>query len=279
MYKGIFSKTFPATSVDACFRQIAELGYQALQFNFKTAGLDELPDHVSPHCVTEVQTALRNHNLKIEALSATFNLIHPDQEAVERGLACLETLASVAPRLGCTLLTLCTGTLDRDNMWRFHPGNNKPATWDVFIRNLHRAVVIAEKYDICLGIEPEQANVVNSAEKARQAMDDMPGDRVKIIFDAANLFEQAEAEERKRIIEKALDLLAPDIAIVHAKDRLANGDFVAAGKGVLDYRHYLSVLKKHGYDGAVIAHGLDASEAAGVAAMLDAILAEVEEKR
>jgi sugar phosphate isomerase/epimerase len=56
--------------------------------------------------------------------------------------------------------------------------------------------------------------------------------------------------------------------MAHAKDRTADGGFAAAGKGVIDFRHFIGCLKQAGFDGPLIAHGLDASEAPGVAQFL-----------
>ena len=64
--------------------------------------------------------------------------------------------------------------------------------------------------------------------------------------------------------------------MAHAKDRAANGDFVAAGKGVLDYPHYLRALRGAGFDGPLVTHGLTAAEAPEVGAFLRRALAESE---
>ena len=56
--------------------------------------------------------------------------------------------------------------------------------------------------------------------------------------------------------------------MAHAKDRAADGAFVAAGQGVLDYPHYLGALRRAGFDGPLVAHGLAADEAPAVGAFL-----------
>jgi sugar phosphate isomerase/epimerase len=62
--------------------------------------------------------------------------------------------------------------------------------------------------------------------------------------------------------------------MAHAKDRTSDGRFATAGKGVLDYRHYLGRLASIGFGGSLITHGLAADEAEGVAAFLAARLKE-----
>jgi sugar phosphate isomerase/epimerase len=88
------------------------------------------------------------------------------------------------------------------------------------------------------------------------------------VLDPANLFENEDAETRGRIIDVSIDLLKDRIAIAHAKDRNADGSFATAGRGVIDYPRYVASLKRAGFDGDVITHGLSAAEAPGVAAFL-----------
>ena len=55
-----------------------------------------------------------------------------------------------------------------------------------------------------------------------------------------------------------------------------NGDFVAAGKGVLDYPHYLAACAAPASTAPLVTHGLTAAEAPEVAAFLRRALAESE---
>lgn len=269
MDKGIFSKTFATASVDDNFATMKSLGYDATQFNFASAGLPSLPDAIADEKIEEIAAAARQHGMRIEAVSATFNMAHPNQAVIDKGMASLAVICEAAAKLGSPLVTLCTGTLDADDQWRFHPDNSTPQAWQTLSESMTQALQIAEQYGVSLGIEPELANIVNSAAKARQLIDEMGSTRLKVIFDPANLFEVATIDEQHAVIKQALALLADDIAIAHAKDRHADGGFATAGKGVLDYPFYLTQLKASGFDGCVVTHGLEAREARDVSQMLD----------
>lgn len=269
MDKGIFSKTFATANVHDNFAMMKSLGYDATQFNFAGAGLPSLPDAIADEKIEEIAAAAREHGVRIEAVSATFNMAHPNQAVIDKGMASLAVICEAAARLGSPLVTLCTGTLDADDQWRFHPDNNTPQAWQTLSQSMTQALQIAERYGVSLGIEPELANIVNSAAKARQLIDEMGSPRLKVIFDPANLFEVATITEQHAVIKQALDLLADDIAIAHAKDRHSDGSFATAGEGVLDYHFYLKQLKASGFDGCVVTHGLEAHEALGVSQMLD----------
>jgi sugar phosphate isomerase/epimerase len=133
---------------------------------------------------------------------------------------------------------------------------------------MEKAVAIAMRHDIRLGIEPELANIVASASDARRLLDEIGGDRLVIVLDPANLFEVADMATQRRLVAEAVDLLAPDIAMGHAKDRNADGSFATAGKGIIDFAYYLARLRSIGFGGDLVAHGLAADEAPGVAAFL-----------
>jgi sugar phosphate isomerase/epimerase len=139
---------------------------------------------------------------------------------------------------------------------------------------METATTTADASGVDLGIEPELANVVSSAAAARRLIEEMQSPRLRIVLDAANLFETATAAGQQDIVTRAIDLLGDRIVMAHAKDRAADGAFVAAGKGVLDYPHYLAALRRVGFDGPLVAHGLTADEAPEVGAFLRRALAE-----
>jgi sugar phosphate isomerase/epimerase len=138
---------------------------------------------------------------------------------------------------------------------------------------METAVAIADRHDVLLGVEPELANVVSSAPLARRLIDEVGSPRVVVVLDPANLFEVADAAERRRLVDEAVDLLADRIAMAHAKDRTADGGFATAGRGVVDFPHYLARLRAAGFDGPLVTHGLAADEAPAVAAFLRGALA------
>jgi sugar phosphate isomerase/epimerase len=141
-------------------------------------------------------------------------------------------------------------------MWKAHPDNNLPAAWYDLRQTLDAALVLAEQYNLMLGIEPETANVVNSVDKARQLLREVNSPRLRIIFDPANLFEQEPLPLIQERIRYGLDQLGEYIVSAHAKDRNEQGQVVAAGKGILPYRTYLRGLTESGYQGNLILHGL-----------------------
>jgi sugar phosphate isomerase/epimerase len=271
---GIFAKTFPGSDPQTVLAAVRAAGYTATQYNMACSGLAAMPDAIEASAAQAVAQAAREQGVAMTAVSGTYNMIHPDPAVRAAGHARLATLAASCAALGTRLITLCTGTRDAQDQWRGHADNTTPEAWRDLLASMRTAAEIADQHDVFLGIEPELANVVNSASRARALIDQIGSDRLRIVLDPANLFEVASLAEQRSTVAEAIDLLADRIVMGHAKDRHADGRFATAGQGVLDYPHYLACLKRAGFDGPLITHGLGADEAAGVAVFLRGALAE-----
>lgn len=270
---GIFAKTFAAQGALPVLRAVRAAGYEMAQFNMACVGLPAMPDHVPREVADGIGEAARSAGIGIAAVSATYNMIHPDPAQRALGIRRLEAIITSAHAMGTRLVTLCTGTRDPHDQWRHHPDNGSAEAWRDLTAEMEKAIALAERHDVDLGIEPELANVVSSAGVARKLLDELRSPRLKIVLDPANLFEKASAAERLSLIDGAIGLLGGDIAMAHAKDRDADGNFIAAGRGVIDFRHFVSQLKSAGFGGPLVTHGLSAAEAPGVAAFLAEVCA------
>jgi sugar phosphate isomerase/epimerase len=268
MQLGIFAKTFPGTDPLTVLSAVRDSGYAATQFNLACCGLPSMPDHVPEAAVASIADAAEATGVSLVALSGTYNMAHPDKKVRDTGLSQLDVVIETAARLGIPLVTLCTGTRNPDDQWAHHPDNATPAAWADMAAEMAKALELAEKHGVALGIEPEQANIVTSAGDAVRLIGEMSSKRLKIVLDPANLFEAATVEEARDIVARAVDTAAGHIAMAHAKDRHADGRFATAGKGIVDFPDFLARLKAADFDGPLVTHGLQADEAADVARYL-----------
>jgi sugar phosphate isomerase/epimerase len=265
---GIFAKTFEGAEPDAVLRQAAAAGYAAVQYNMACSGIGALPTEIPDRAAVAVAEAAKANGVAIAAVSATYNMLHPDLAQREQGRAAFAAIAAKARTMGTDLVTLCTGSRDGADQWRHHPDNDSEAAWDEMLREFRILLPIAARHDVILGVEPELANAVSSAPKARRLLDTLRSDRVQIVLDPANLFETEAARPSAEIIAEATRLLAGSIALAHAKDRKPDGSFATAGTGVVDFARYVAGLRAGGFTGTLVTHGLAAAEAPGVARFL-----------
>ena len=268
MRLGIFAKTFAGTDPLTVLTAARDAGFKAVQYNMACSGLAAMPDHIAPDVTGAIRQASAETGVTIAAISGTYNMIHPDPVVRATGMRRLGLLIQNAAAIGTDMVTLCTGTCDPDDQWRGHPDNDTPAAWALLCAEMAKAADRAEAHGVKLGIEPELANVVSDAARARTLIDTLQSPALAIVLDPANLFEVIPLPQQRRTLSHAIDLLADRIVMAHAKDRDAQGSFVTAGQGVVDFDHFLGSLQLAGFDGDLVTHGLTAPEAAGVARFL-----------
>jgi sugar phosphate isomerase/epimerase len=265
---GVFARTFSRPNFEAAFDAAKGYGLACVQFNFTCAGLPTLPELIDSDLARRIESGLKSRSLSMAAISGTCNLIHPQPTHRAQHLHRLKTMIAACDKLGTTIVTLCTGTRDIDDMWRPHADNHSPEARRDLRTSLDELLPIAEAHQVILGIEPEPANVIDTAQSARQLLDEMKSPAIKIIFDAANLVAALDLSQQRRILSEACDLLGSDVVLAHAKDLTEASDgkggshwtTVAAGQGELDYPYYLSLLQKAGFDGPLILHSLREDE-------------------
>jgi sugar phosphate isomerase/epimerase len=268
MKLGIFAKTFPGDDPLRVLNAVRASGFNHAHYNMSCSGLPSLPSRISDAIIAVIHSAVSASNISLCGMSATFNMIHPNEDERDRGFVALDQLAIAARKLGIPILTLCTGTRDPDDMWRHHPDNTSSEAWSDLMDGMQRAIAIAERHGVLLGIEPETANVVCSAQAAKTFIDDLRSDVVRIVLDPANLVEHVSAEDFRYAVDEAIDLLRPYIYMAHAKDKRADGTVVAAGSGVIDFEHFFRQLSRIDFKGSVITHGLQADAAAAACVSL-----------
>ena len=268
MRLGIFAKTFAGSEPLTVLQAAKDTGYAAVQYNMACSGMAAMPDVLTDAQARAVAQASAATGVAIAAVSGTYNMIHPDPTVRATGLRRLGVLIDHAAAMGTGMVTLCTGTRDAEDQWRLHPDNASPEAWRDLMEEMAKACALAEPKGVKLGIEPELANVIDGSAKARRLIDSLQSPALAIVLDPANLFEVAPLAQQRDILSHAVDLLADRIAMAHAKDRDPSGEFVAAGKGVVDFPHFLNRLRSAGFNGDLVTHGLTAEEAPGVATFL-----------
>jgi sugar phosphate isomerase/epimerase len=274
MQLGIFAKTFAGNEPATVLSAAREAGFACVQYNMACSGLPSLPDDIAPSVALAVRLAAEKTGAAIAAVSATANLIHPDPEERARGIARVKGIISAAPLMGTRIVTLCTGTRDAQDPWKYHADNHSIDAW----RDLHLALdallPVAEQSSIVLGIEPEHGNVIANAERAKTLLAERNTPTLGIILDPANLFAGHEAMDWPNVTERAIGSLAGQLVLAHAKDIDGAGRPVTAGQGMVDFRHVIERLTSAGYSGPLITHGLEASDAPHAARHLRIIAAQ-----
>ncbi|WP_371402395.1 sugar phosphate isomerase/epimerase [Kribbella sp. NBC_00662] len=120
---------------------------------------------------------------------------------------------------------------------------------------LEAAVVLTERYDVQVGVQPHHGRFVSSTLGVLQLLDGLP-DRYKLVWDAAH---DALAGDHPAV---TLELGADRLGIVNLKNvhylRTNTGwktNFVEAEDGLADWPAVFAALQKIGYDGPICLTG------------------------
>jgi sugar phosphate isomerase/epimerase len=276
MTPGIFSTVFARPNLDAVLDAMVAAGFQATQFHLGSAlAVDDprqntIPAELDDDSCRWIRAAFQSRGVSIPGVSGTFNITHPDPARRDEGFRRLELLASHCGALETDVITLCSGTLDADYMWAAHPDNGSKQAWDAMLDGMARAAQIAERHCVRVAFEPEVSNVIDSAKKARAAIDSVGSPNLKVCIDGANLYHKGDLARMHDVLTEAFQLVGDDIVLAHAKDVSRDGEagHDAAGTGLLDYEAYLRHLRQVGYDGAVVLHSLAEAQVPGCRAFL-----------
>ncbi len=312
MQLGIFAKTFPRPTLELTLDAVVAHGLAHIQFNMSCMGLATLPDRLDEGSCVWIAQTLHERALTMAAISGTFNMCDPSDSRLEHNLRRLDVLAAACRWLDTRIITLCTGTLNTHDMWKWHTDYARKSTWDRLIETMRAAVKIADRHEVTLAFEPEINNVVSSVMRARRLLDEVGSPWLKVVIDPANLLLSAGPGRALETFNEAFDWLAPDIVLAHAKnptaiEELPSGD-LAQLQTLLDwatkrdqpkmaeellaklvteegtnevkrairwlpfYRQYFVRLADIGYAGALIMHGLEESDVAGTAALLKILM-------
>jgi sugar phosphate isomerase/epimerase len=260
---GLLSPEFPASSLSENLQAMARTGARGVQFDLFCAVGATFPEALSPEKVAAIRAGFAANDLEMSAISGTYNMIDPNPGKREAGAKDLDRLIGFAPSLGCSVVTLCTGSRDPQDMWRRHSESDSTEAWSDLLASTERAVRTAEALGVTLGVETEVGNCVNTVAKARMLLDQIASPNLKIIMDGANIFQKGELPRMRDKLDEAFELLGRDIILAHAKDLDRDGEagHVAAGHGKLDYPYYLRKLRDANYRGSIILHALKPDQA------------------
>jgi len=279
---GIFSRTYETGDLRETYRLMTGHGIFHTQFNLSNAGLPILPEDIREEDIRRIREITEEFGVTIDAVTGTFNMIHPDEEARRSGCRQFAVQCRIAKELGIPVVSLCTGSRDPKNKWKWHDDNLKQSSWDDLMRSTEAILKYAETYHVYLGVETEAGNIINTPARAKKYMESVGSPWIGIIMDGANLFTPRQVPDQRKVLEEAFAILGDDIILAHAKDFYLDKSaapvteqeivFTAAGQGILDFPCYIELLKRSGYEGALVMHGLSRQQVPESREFLEGIL-------
>ncbi len=228
--------------------QVHELGFACGHLALSKV-IDEFPttdEALTPGLAMYIKNVFAKNHVDIAVLGCYLNLANPNQEQLAGIMHRYMAHIRFASWLGCGVVGTETGA--PNETYTFVPECHTEAALQTFIRNLRPIVKYAKKMGVVVAIEPVYRHIVCNPRRARRVLDEIASPNLQIIFDPVNLLDVENYDQRGTVIEEALELLGPDIAVVHLKDcALRNGKLLSmgCGQGEMDYTAILKYMKAH----------------------------------
>lgn len=205
------------------------------------------PSALTPGYALYLRHLFEKNEMDIAVLGNYLNLAHPDEEVIRQSLEKYYAHIRFASLLGCGMVGTETGAPNPE--YKFCPECRTDAALSTFIRHLKPVVRCAEQYGVILAIEPVARHIVWNAKRARLVLDEIGSHNLQILFDPVNLLDLDNVDHREEVFAEAMELLGPDIAMVHFKDfiRVQEGHglkAVGAGTGEMDFTPIMKFIKK-----------------------------------
>lgn len=200
---------------------------------------------LTPGFACYLKRVFQKNDMDMAVLGCYLNLANPNPESLRRIQNRYLTHLRFASLCGVGVVGTETGAVNE--AYKFEEANHSEEALQVFIGNLRPVVECAEKMGVILAIEPVFKHIVCNPVRARRVLDTIASPNLQIIFDPVNLLDLSNYQDREAIFEEAMDLLGPDIAMIHIKDfviRDGKMDSVAAGTGEMNYDRIMKFIKE-----------------------------------
>ncbi len=203
------------------------------------------PSALTPGYAGYLRRLFAQNGLDIAVLGCYLNLAHPDPAALAALQEKYYAHIRFAALLGCGMVGTETGAPNAE--YRFCPECRGDAALSAFIRNLKPVVRRAESYGVTVAVEPVAKHIVWNPRRCRAVLDEIGSRNLQVLLDPVNLLDGENVDRRDEVVAEAIELLGPDVAMVHLKDfvRAGNGELkaVGAGTGEMDYGRVMKFVK------------------------------------
>ena len=221
-------------------RTCAEIGYEAVELVLNPGWPCE-PKSLSATDRRDIRGLLADLNLELPALMEHLSLFADEAELrgnLERLKAAGELAYALSPDQPPVIETTLGG---------------KPEQWEQVKRQmaerLHSWAKAAETSRTVIAVKPHVGGALHTPEGARWLLDQVSSPWIKLVYDYSHY------ELRGYDLEQTARALLEDSVFIHVKDSSGGpGDvkFLLPGEGRVDYVEYFSLIRKLGYNGAVV---------------------------
>lgn len=227
-------------------KDTGELGFKCVHLALAKV-IKDFPttdEALTPGLAMYIKNAAMESKVDIAVLGCYLNLANPNPEKLAQITHRYMAHIRFASLLGCGVVGTETGA--PNETYSYEPACHGEEALESFINNLRPVVKYAEQMGVIMAIEPVWKHIVCNPVRARRVLDEIQSPNLQIILDPVNLLDISNYQNQKEIVKEAIELLGPDVAMVHLKDFVVEGDklvSVGAGLGQMDYSDVIRFMK------------------------------------
>lgn len=200
---------------------------------------------LTPGLAMYIKNVFAKNHVDIAVLGCYLNLANPNPEKLAQITHRYMAHLRFASWLGCGVVGTETGA--PNETYTHVPECHGEEALQTFITNLRPVVKYAEQMGVVMAIEPVWKHIVCNPKRARRVLDEIGSPNLQIILDPVNLLDICNYKDQVAIVDEAIDVLGPDVAMVHLKDFVVEDDklvSVGAGLGQMDYTSVIKFMKE-----------------------------------
>ncbi|MBQ4537138.1 MAG: sugar phosphate isomerase/epimerase [Lachnospiraceae bacterium] len=200
---------------------------------------------LTPGFAMYLKNLFAKNEVDIAVLGCYLNLANPNPEKLAQITHRYMANIRFASWLGCGVVGTETGA--PNETYTHVPECHGEEALQTFITNLRPVVKYAEQMGVVMAIEPVWKHIVCNPKRARRVLDEINSPNLQIILDPVNLLDICNYKDQVAIVDEAIDILGPDVAMVHLKDFVVEDDklvSVGAGLGQMDYTSVIKFMKE-----------------------------------
>lgn len=200
---------------------------------------------MTPGFAMYLKRIFEKNEVDIAVLGCYLNLANPNKEQLAQTVHRYMAHIRFASWLGCGVVGTETGA--PNETYTYVPECHGEEALKTFITNFRPVVRYAEQMGVVLAIEPVWRHIVYDPKRARQVLDEIQSPNLQIILDPVNLLDISNYRDQAAIVEEAIDLLGPEVAVMHLKDFVVeDGQLksVGAGLGQMEFGSVMKFMKE-----------------------------------
>ncbi|MGI6707231.1 MAG: sugar phosphate isomerase/epimerase family protein [Clostridia bacterium] len=240
---GVVSRSFPELTNQETAQLISRNNFKWTELCFTATdskywvynGRSDISD-LTDERVAEIVETYRKENVIVTSIGVFTNLIEPDDKELEANLAYFERHIEMAGKNGVPYVATECGFIPGK---RGIQAETYESAFQRLVDSMKWLAKKAEEHDVYICLEPCVLDVVPSAKRTADFIDQVGSDRVKVLLDPANLIANSSEEDMFKY-------LAPHIGYFHGKDRKVNDAYGrAVGDGDIDWHLFLKLYHEH----------------------------------